>query len=265
MTLIAIVRPPSATLQDGERSHVAGQPIDIACAREQHADYVTALREAGAEVIELPVANKLPDATFVEDNAVVFDGIAVIARSGALSRRAETPAVMAVLNRYCHLSQPPEPATFDGGDVLAINRTVYVGLTERTNAAGVDYLRRLLRQQGYDVIPVPVSGCLHLKSAVTYLGSNTVLINPQWVLRTALAKHVQITIGPHEPMAANALLVGGQLLMSASYPDTLKRVQSHGFKPRPLDISELHRAEAGLTCLSILFETPSRTDSQRKG
>lgn len=236
MRLIGLVRPPSPSLHAGERTHVEREPINFPLAVEQHAQYVEALREAGVTIVEVPAAPELPDAAFIEDTALVLDSLTVIARSGAESRRAESASVAWVLSTYRHLLNPPPEVCFDGGDVLTVGRTVYVGRTTRTNQAAVDFLSTLLRQYSYEVVPVPVSGCLHLKSAVTSLGDNMVLINPQWVPREAFAKHVQIDVALAEPLGANALRVGNQLLMSASYPRTARRVQTLGLLPRLIDI-----------------------------
>lgn len=255
MRLIALIRAPSESIAGGERTHVERMPIDLARAREQHAAYAKALKDACAHIIEVPAAPELPDAVFIEDTALVLDPIAVLARPGAASRRAELPAVANALSHFRHFVSPPVAAQFDGGDVLQIGSTIYIGRTTRTNQAAIDYLTTLLRQYHYTVVTVPVSGCLHLKTAVTHLGHNSVLINPDWLSRDVFARHAQIEVHPDEPMGANALYIGSQLLMSASYPRTARRVEAHGLEPRLIDISEFHRAEGGLTCLSILLQS----------
>lgn len=252
MALIALVRPPSAAMQEGERTYIDRAPIDFARAERQHAEYADVLRAAGAQVVMVPRAETLPDSVFIEDAALVLDAVAVIARSGAMSRRAETPPVADALSRYRPLVHLPEGAHFDGGDALVIGRKVYVGHSGRTNQVALDFLDTLLRQYFYELIPVRVTGCLHMKSAVTYIGDNTVLMNPQWVTQDVFREYTRILVD--ESMGANALLVGQQLLMSASYPATLRQVETRGFRPRALEMSEFHKAEAALTCLSILLE-----------
>ena len=205
----------------------------------------------------MPLAPELPDSVFIEDTALVLGSLAVIARSGAESRRPETAAVAAVLSSYCELAYPPPQVHFDGGDILTIGHRIYVGRGKRTNEAAIDYLRTPLRPRDYEVVPVPVSGCLHLKSGVTSLGPETVLINPHWVPRELFAPYAPIEVDPQE-QGASALHVGEHLLMSSSYPRTAKRVESHGFTPLLLDLSEFHRAEGGLTCMSILLDAPDR-------
>ncbi len=205
----------------------------------------------------MAIAPELPDSVFIEDTALVLGALAVIARSGAASRRPETTAVAAVLGKYCELAYPPPQAQFDGGDILTIGQAVYIGCGKRTNQAAIDYLTPLLRARDYELVVVPVSGCLHLKSAVTYLGNQAVLINPQWVPRDLFARYAQVEIDTLEP-GAGALPIGQHLLMSSSYPRTAKRVELRGFTPRLLDLSEFHRAEGGLTCMSILLDAPDR-------
>lgn len=253
MSLVALVRRPGQALQDGERTHIDRMPVDRARAESQHAQYVDALREAGACIIEVPGDPRWPDGVFIEDTALVLGSLAVIANSAVATRRPETAAVAAMLERYCRVIFPSPTACFDGGDLLTIDRTVYVGRSTRTNQAAIDFLTTVLQPHGYDVVPVAVSGCLHLKSGVTCLGSNQVLINPQWIACAPFARYHPIEVDAGEPMGANALLVGDDLLMSASYPRTAKRVAAHGFTPRMIEIGEFHRAEGGLTCLSILL------------
>jgi dimethylargininase len=257
MSLLALVRPPSPALQEGERSHIEREPIDFALAQQQHSRYVEALHDAGARIVEVAMAPQLPDSVFIEDTALVLGSLAVIARSGAESRRPETATVAAVLGKYCELTYPPPQVHFDGGDILTIGQAVYVGRSKRTNQAAIDYLTTLLRPHDYEVVPVPVSGCLHLKSGVTYLGNQTVLINPQWIARECFARYAQVETDRLEP-GASALPIGQHLLMSSSYPRTAKRVESRGFTPRLLDLSEFHRAEGGLTCMSILLDARDR-------
>jgi dimethylargininase len=253
VTLIALVRPPAPSLQEGERSYIGREPIDFTRAQAQYRRYVDALRDAGAEIVEVAAAPDLPDSVFIEDTALVLDPLAVIARSGAESRRPEAPAVAAVLERYRHVEHTPAPATFDAGDILTIDKTVYVGRGARTNPAAIEFLTSLLRTHDHQVVPVSYGGCLHLKSAVNYLGNDAVVLNPDWVARDVFARFAQVDVDPGEPMGASALAVGDQLLLSSSYPATVKRIAARGFKPRVLDLSEFHLAEGGLTCLSIIF------------
>src|SRR5687768_2680858 len=178
MPRIALTRPVPDALAACQLTHLARVPIDIAQARAQHADYERTLTLLGCEVVTVPVAHELPDSVFVEDAAIVLDEIAVITRPGAPSRRPEAAAVASTLGSFRQLEFLREPATLDGGDVLRLGRTLYVGAGTRTNAAGVHQLTALVSPHGYAVRTVPVDGCLHLKSAITEVAPGVVVINP---------------------------------------------------------------------------------------
>jgi dimethylargininase len=190
----------------------------------------------------------------VEDPAIVLDEVAIIARMGTESRRREVETLAAAIAPFRPLRWLQEPATLEGGDVMRIGRTLFVGASKRTNAAGIDQLRRELEPFGYIVEPVEVRRCLHLKSAVTYLGNDTVLINSSMIDTAPLAKFRKLEVAPEEPWAANTLTVGETTLIPAAYPATAAVLQQPGFHPRPIDISELMKAESGLTCSSLVFE-----------
>jgi dimethylargininase len=230
-------------------------PIDIERARAQHAAYEWALVDAGCTVRRIDSGPDMPDAVFVEDIAVVFRGGAVITRPGAESRRVETPAVSAVLARHgLPLREIVEPATLDGGDVLTIGRQVFIGQSARTNAAGITQMRRLLKPLRYTVRAVPVQGCLHLKSAVTALADDTLLVNGDWVPTDAFAGFTLIDVDPDEPQAANALMLGNVILYSAAFSKTRARLEAHGVRVRAVEVDELAKAEGGVTCCSVIWE-----------
>lgn len=250
--LTAVVRPPSAALTRCELTYLERDPIDIARAVQQHAAYVRCLRDLGASIIELPTAPDLPDATFVEDTAVVTDECAVLTRPGAASRRAEVGTVAETLRPYRPLLRIEPPGILDGGDVLRIGRRVFVGVGGRTNAAGAAQLRRHLAPFGYDVIPTRFQGCLHLKTACTWLGGTELLANTGWVDTEQFAGCRITAVPDDEPFAANVLLAGDELLMPAGFPQTQSLVERIGRTVRTVDISEPQKAEAGVTCLSIL-------------
>jgi dimethylargininase len=256
--LAAITRAVSPNINRCELSHVARQPIDVEKAVEQHKQYEDCLRELGVAVISLVAEPDLPDSMFVEDPTVVVDEIAVMARMGADSRRNESESLATVLARFRRLRWLREPATLEGGDVLRIGSTVFVGLSRRTNREGIAQLEAELRPLGYSIHPVPVRGCLHLKSACSWLGDEMILANPDWVDTSLLRGFRIIDVPRNEPRAANVLAVGGTVLVPAAFPATAELLQSLGRKVRPLDISELMKAEAGLTCSSILFHTDER-------
>ena len=225
----------------------------MARAVTQHAAYEQALAALGCTVQRLPPAPDLPDSVFVEDTAIVCDEVAIIARPGAASRRAEVDIVAAALAAHRPLARIDAPGTLDGGDVLRVGRRIYVGVSSRTNAEGVRQLREILTPLGYAVRDVAVSGCLHLKTGVTEVARDTVLLNPDWV-DPALFEGLQcIAVDPSEAFAANALLAGDVLLCASAHPLTRRRIEDHGIEARTVDADELAKAEAGLTCCSILI------------
>ena len=254
MPLTAIVREVSSSINDCELSFHARQPIDVARAIAQHQAYQDCLTELGVRIVSLPAEPELPDAVFVEDPAVVVNEIAVISNMGAPSRRPEATSLAKMLARYRPLKFLTEPATLDGGDVLRIGRSVFVGLSRRTNRDGIDQLRGLLGPYGYQVQPVEVSGCLHLKSACSHIGNNTILVNRSWIDAEPLSEFELLDVPEEEPAAANALLVNDVVIIPASFPKTRALLERRGFQVRTIDVSELQKAEAGVTCTSLLFE-----------
>ena len=252
--LTAITRVPSNRLPECELSFLERRPIDVAVARAQHRAYQGVLRTAGAHVVELPALDNLPDATFVEDSALVFDEVAIVAPMGAASRRPETDAIAGILSRYRDVEWLTPPATLDGGDVLRLGRCVYVGQTPRTNADAANQLRSRLEPRGYHVIPVEITQCLHLKSACGQLDDTTVLINPAWIDRAVFAGRRTVAVADGEPWGANIVRVGETVVFPASEPRTRRAVERCGFRTAVADVSELQKAEAGVTCLSLIFE-----------
>jgi dimethylargininase len=255
--LTAITRAVSPAVVDCELTFVARQPIDFAKARGQHRAYEQLLAKLGTRVISLPAEPALPDSMFVEDPAIVLDELAVILPLGAESRRPEAVSLAQALAKFRKLEYVTPPATLEGGDVLCIGRRLFVGLSSRTNAEGVRQLTPILAPHGYEIVSVPVTGCLHLKSAVTHLGRNTLLANRAWFDAAPLAGYDWIEVAPEEPHAANALALGDTIIFPASFPLTRARIEARNFHVTPLDISELQKAESGLTCSSLLFEVPA--------
>jgi dimethylargininase len=251
--VIAVTRPVSASINECELTHLNREPIDLARAREQHAAYERALEAAGCEIVRLDEAADLPDSVFVEDTAIVFDEVAIVTRPGAASRRAETPPVAELLRRYRPVSAIEAPATIDGGDVLVAGRTVFVGRSRRTNEGAIEQMRGILRPYGYTIRAVPVTACLHLKSAVTPVADDRLLINPEWIAREAFAGVDLIDVDPRERGAANVLRAGRELIYPNRFPHTSERLERLGFVVRSLDVTELAKAEAAVTCCSLVF------------
>lgn len=254
---LAITRGISTALERCELTHLARQPIDMARAHEQHAAYERALAELGCEVRRLAAEPDLPDCVFVEDTAIVLDELAIITRPGALSRRRETGAVAAALAPHRELRFIQAPATLDGGDVLCIDRTLYVGISRRTNAAAIAQVRAHVLPLGYAVTGMAVTGCLHLKSAVTPVAPGTLLINPRWVDPHAFEPLRLIAVDAAEPAAANALLIGNTIVYPSAHPATRERLARHGIQLCSIDVSELLKGEGAVTCCSLVFRAPA--------
>jgi dimethylargininase len=255
LPLIALVRAVSPRLTECELMQLERVPIDAARAVRQHQAYTQALEELGARIEWLAALPEHPDAVFVEDTAVVLPGVAVITRPGAASRQAEVESTAQVLERYRPIRRITPPGCLDGGDVLRVGRTLYVGLSARTNRAGLEQLAAAIAPHGFTARGVPLSGCLHLKSAVTGFGPGRVLLNPQWVDPQAFGSLEIVTVDDSEPAAANVLTIGATTLVSSRYPRTAQRLRAAaGLEVRVLDVDELHKAEAGLTCMSLIVQ-----------
>jgi dimethylargininase len=252
--LIAITRSVSPSINDCELSFISRQPIDLAIAREQHHAYQRLLVRFGARLLSLPAEPELPDSMFVEDPALVLDELAVIFPLGTETRRREATTIATALSPFRKLAHVKLPGMIEGGDILRLGRKLFVGLTERSNAEGISQLSRIVAPHGYQVVGVPVTGCLHLKSAVTSLGNNTLLANRAWFDSSFIDSYDWLDVDPAEPHAGNALALAGIIIFAASFERTRARIKSRGFHVTPLDISELQKAESGLTCSSLLFE-----------
>jgi dimethylargininase len=259
---IALTRGVSPAMARCELTHLARVPIDVRLASAQHADYTRALAGLGCDVVALPGDPASPDCVFVEDVAIVVDEIAVVTRPGAESRRAETAAVAEALVPYRRVTAIAAPGTIDGGDVLRIGRRLFVGQSARSNASGIEQLRAILWPYGYTVTGVPVGGCLHLKSAITQAGLETVLLNPAWVNLRAFRAGRAIDVDPSEPYAGNGLLVGHTLIYPTSFPKTRARLEAAGIDVRGVDVSELQKAEGAVTCCSVIFGVPAQDDEE---
>jgi len=251
--LTAMTRAVSPAIVHCEISFIDRRPIDLARAQEQHHAYEKLLERLGARVISLPAEPALPDSMFVEDPAIVLDELAVILPLGTDSRRPEAASLAKALSAFRKLEYVNLPGTLEGGDVLRIARKLFVGLTRRSNAEGIRQLAAVLAPHHYEVIAVPVTGCLHLKSAVTHVGGDTLLANRTMFDTKPFAGYDWIDVDPSEPHAANALAFGDTIIFPASFPRTRARLEARGFHVTPLDISELQKAESGLTCSSLLF------------
>jgi dimethylargininase len=253
VTITALAREPAPTLEDCLLTYVSRSHIDYPTALEQHRQYCQALRDSGAEVRVLPARPEFPDSVFIEDVAVVLDELVVLARPASEIRQGEVRLLASEELPHRRVVSIEAPGTLEGGDVLRIGKRIFAGLSSRTNAQGLESLARIAQPLGYQVIPVQVKGCLHLKTACTALDKRTLLINPDWIQSAPFEGFRWVTVPAKEPWAANALPVGQRICMNSAHPMTLEKVAAKGYAVHPLDISEFTKAEGGLTCLSLLF------------
>jgi dimethylargininase len=243
--MIAITRGVPSTIDAALVTFHEREPIDVVRARAQHEQYREVLASLVHKVIVLPADDAYPDCVFVEDTALVFDDLAVITRPGAESRRGETRAIAEALAPYRPLAFIEAPATIDGGDVLILDDRIYVGQSTRTNEAAIAQLRTLTRRE---VIPVDVHGALHLKSAITRVSRDALLVNRAWLDVTPFAAWT--LIDAEEP---NALLTGGVVIYPSAFPATAESLRGHGIAVRTVDADELAKVDGGVTCCSLLF------------
>jgi len=254
----AFTRAVSPRISECELTHLDRSPIDRAMAASQHACYEQALRDAGLEVVRLPELPDCPDAVFVEDTALLLDGHAVITRPGIASRMGETETTAAGLHEHFEVHRI-ERGFVDGGDVLRIGRTLYVGASTRTDADGITALAELAAALGYDVRQAELRDCLHLKTAVTFAGPDlrgtpVLLYAERSVDPSQFAGVEPLRVAEGEAGAANALRARAMLIMAAGNPTTAGMLRDRGFRVAELEVSELQKAEAGVTCMSLIDE-----------
>ncbi|HVF92377.1 MAG TPA: arginine deiminase family protein [Blastocatellia bacterium] len=253
--LRALTHKISPALAECELTFVARSPIDLQLATRQHDDYRAALTRLGVTVEELSGNESYPDSCFVEDTAIVVDELAIMCSMGVASRRGETPLIERELSRYRYIERIELPATIEGGDVLRVGKKILVGDSSRTNGRGIGELARILEPSGYEIIPVKTKGSLHFKSACTALNDETLIVNPDWVELEALAGFALVHTPEGEPWSANVLRVGSTACVQAGFPRSAELVERVTGSIEVIDISELRKAEAGLTCSSIVFES----------
>lgn len=255
---LAFTRAVSPRIVECALTHLDRQPIDPDRAAAQHAAYEQALRDAGYDIVRLPYLAEDPDAVFVEDTAILLGDHAIITRPGAPSRRDEIDSTAEGLETHFTVHRL-SAGNLDGGDVLKIGKTLYVGQSNRTDAEGTKALQAAVAPLGYEVIPVELGRCLHLKTAVTFAGSDsegrpTLLANPDWVDPAKFGDMAVIAVADGEPFAANVVRAGDRLIMAMGSPGTAAKLRDRGFTVVEVDVSELQKAEAGGTCMSLISD-----------
>lgn len=255
--LRVLTRRPGLRLAEAELTHIGRTEIDVALAAVQHAAYRAAMAQSGAELIDLPSLEAFPDSVFVEDALLALPECFIMCRPGAASRRGETRSLSACAPKDRPMARITGAATLDGGDVLVVERSIFIGLSTRTNLAAIDQMRTLLSPFGYDVTTVPLGEALHLKTAVTAPRPDLVALNPRWVDRALFARFDQVEVALEEPFSGNTLRVGDALFVQAAHPRMAERLAAKGVMASTLDIGEFAKAEAGLTCMSVVIPPPA--------
>lgn len=251
--MIAFTRPVPPSIASCELTHLEREPIDVAAAIRQHRDYEETLRSLGCDVRELPGLPHHPDSVFIEDAAIVLDECAIITRPGAESRRGEVDGVADVLRPLRRLYHIDSPGTLDGGDVLRVGRRLYVGASSRSNEDGARQLADAVAAHGFTVKRVPIRECLHLKTAVSTLPDDSLIVDPRHVEVEDFDGARFIPVDMDEPEGANVLVVDDIVVVPASAPRTRATLDAAGFRTVTVDGSELAKAEGGLTCCSLLL------------
>ncbi len=256
----AFTRAVSPGLAECELTHLQRVAIDAERAGAQHSAYEQALRDAGFEVVRLPELDDHPDAVFVEDTALLLDGHAVILRPGVASRAGEVQSTAAGLSDHFELHRL-ERGFVDGGDVLRIGHRLYVGRSTRTDAEGIEALREVSAPLGFEVVQAELRNCLHLKTGSTFAGADMhgvpVLLYSERAVDPLQFAHVEpLTVDESELAAANCLRVGERLILPAGNPRTAGALRDRGFQVTEVDVSELQKAEAGVTCMSLIDDRP---------
>ncbi|HEX8651586.1 MAG TPA: arginine deiminase family protein [Pyrinomonadaceae bacterium] len=264
--LKAITRDVSRNITRCELTFRQRERINYQRAIRQHASYCDLLRRHGAQVITLEARNDSPDCCFVADTAIVLAEVAVIAHMGAPSRRGEVSAVEEILTADREVVRIAPPATLDGGDAVVLGKQIFVGRSSRTNSAGIESLARITGRFGYHVVPVSVTGSLHLTTACSALDEETLLLNPRWISAEPFARYWVLAVSEDEPWAASTVRIGETVCIEAGSPRTLDLVSRHCANVEVLDISEFRKAEGSLPCLSILFQDAiTKHSNQSKG
>lgn len=252
MIATAIARTPSAKLSRGLTTANLGPP-EYSKALNQHGQYVELLTRLGLKVEVLASVEEFPDAHFVEDTAVVFPELALIARPGAPSRRGEAGLMAPILANYRNVVHIDPPGTLDGGDVLTIGKNIFVGLTDRTDRNGFDQLSEILTPLNYNCQAIPITAGLHLKSSVNYISNGTILVTQELAGNRTWEGYRKIIVDPQEQYAANTLWVNDNLLVPAGFPGTTAKIKTLGLPVHELEMTEMQKMDGGLTCLSLRF------------
>lgn len=255
--VVAITRALSPSITECQLTYMSRSGIDYETAAGQHMQYVSVLQKLGLDVITLPSEPSMPDAVFVEDTALLLDEVGVLTRPCSLRER-ETLSIKAIIERYRHVVEMRRGTNLEGGDVIRNGRCLYVGQSTRSNRAGLEELSSIVSPYGYRLVPVEVRHCLHLSTAVSYLGDDTFLLNPDWVDKSLFAPYRVLETPSGEPWAANVLNVAGSIVIPSAFPHACELLAQAGHAVKQVNVGELLKAEAGVSCMALIFEASPR-------
>lgn len=253
MNFFAIVRGVPDSFQNCITTFHGKPEINIGLAKQQHREYSRTLSSLGLTVIRLRADNTLPDCCFTEDTAIVVDELAIITIPGAPGRIPETIVIEKELSAFKTIVHIKQPGTIDGGDVLKIGKTIFIGASARTNQEGIRQVATIVKPLGYGVVPVKIKDTLHLKSVCTYLGRGCILLAQGYFDDTAFSEYDKVVVPKEEEYCANCLVIKGNVLIPRGFPRTKELIGKNGFPVIELDMSEIEKAEGALTCLSVIF------------
>ena len=249
----AIVRLPSSSIKEGITSADLGKP-DYILTLKQHSEYTETLIKLGLVVEVLPPDELFPDAAFIEDVALCTKTLAVITNPGAKSRNGETEGMQQVLSKYYNtIEKIITPGTVEAGDIMMVDDHFFIGVSGRTNNEGADQMIKILKNNGFSGSKVILNKMLHLKSGVSYLENNIMLVCGEFIDNIAFEKYDRIVIGEDESYAANSLWVNGKVLVPEGFPKTRLKIEEAGFDTIPVNVSEFRKVDGGLSCLSLRF------------
>ena len=249
--IIAIVRKPGPSFKQAISANPRNLPIDIKLACLQHDRYVAALKKIKVAVISLPSLQKYPDGPFVEDTTVILDHVALACPNKEKSRQGEGSNIHKEIKKFMPIEKLTHPVTLDGGDVLTTEEEIFVGISDRTNRDAIDALAKFTQKP---VIPVEVFSGLHLKTSVSYLGNNILVLDPSSIDISPLRGFKWIEIGKPNRYSSNCLAIGDTVLLSKRSDELANKIRQERYKTIQLDISEFEKADGGLTCMSIIFK-----------
>ena len=249
----AIVRRPCPAMVHGITSADLGKP-DYALALEQHNYYINALKECGLNVTVLEALNDFPDSTFIEDVALCTSKFALVTNPGAPERNLEISFIREPLQKFFgSIEEVNSPGTLDAGDVMMAGNDFYIGISERTNSEGAEQLINILRKYGMTGTKVPLSTMLHLKTGLSYLENNNLLVSGEFINNPVFEKYSRITVDEKEAYSANSLWINGNVIVPKGFPDTKSKIENAGYTTIEINVSEFQKLDGGLSCLSLRF------------